>query len=315
MTKDKNHYDVIIIGSGPAGYTAAIYCGRANLKTLVLEGTQRGGQLMITTDVENFPGFPEGIAGPDLMEQFRKQAERFGAELITKDAEEAVLTKGRPFRVGTSAEKYTSDTVIVATGATARFLGIPSEENFKGKGVSACATCDGFFFKEKEVAVVGGGDSAMEEALFLTKFATKVHIFHRRDFFRASKIMTDRAKEHPKIEIHTFKVIDEIYGDEKTGAVAGVKLKDLQNNSIADFPIQGIFVAIGHDPNTKLFEGQLDLDENKYIYTKCGKSATGIDGVFAAGDVKDSYYRQAITAAGSGAMAAIEAERYLETLH
>jgi len=315
MEDKKNHYDVIIIGSGPAGYTAAIYCGRANLKTLVLEGMQRGGQLMITTDVENYPGFPEGIAGPDLMEQFRKQAERFGAELVTKDAEEAVLTEGRPFRIGTSAEKYTSDAVIIATGATARFMGIPTEEKFKGKGVSACATCDGFFFKEKEVAVVGGGDSAMEEAIFLTKFATKVHIIHRRDFFRASKIMVDRAKEHPKIEIHTFKVIDEIYGDEETGTVKGMKLKDTQNDSITDFPIQGIFVAIGHDPNVKLFEEQLDLDEAKYIITHAGKAATKIDGVFAAGDVQDSYYRQAITAAGSGAMAAIEAERYLETLH
>ncbi|MDH5716911.1 MAG: thioredoxin-disulfide reductase [Spirochaetia bacterium] len=312
---NENHYDVIIIGSGPAGYTAAIYCGRANLKTIVFEGMQRGGQLMITTEVENFPGFPEGIDGPQLMEQFRKQAEKFGAKLVTKDVEKAQLLNGRPFKIELGGQEYTSNSVIIATGATARFLNIPSEEKYKGKGVSACATCDGFFFRDKEVAIVGGGDSAMEEALFLTKFASKVNVFHRRDFFRASKIMVERAQNNPKIEFHLFKLIEEIYGDESTGVVSGVKLKDVRDNSIVDFPLQGVFVAIGHDPNTKLFEGQLDLDEKKYIKTIEGKTRTKIEGVFAAGDVQDDYYRQAITAAGSGAMAAIEAERFLESIN
>lgn len=315
MSENTNHFDTIIIGSGPAGYTAAIYAGRANLKVLVLEGIERGGQLMITNEVENYPGFPEGIMGPELMEKFRQQAERFGAKLISKLADGAVLTKGRPFKIQCEGTEYTSNTVIIATGASARFLGIPSEQNFIGKGVSACATCDGFFFKSKEVIVVGGGDSAMEEANFLTRFASKVTIVHRRDGFRASKIMLERAKNNPKIEFQLFKEIVEVYGDNTTGTVGGVKLKDTQNGSISDFPIQGIFIAIGHDPNTKLFEGQLELDEKKYIKTVKGKTATAIEGVFACGDVQDSYYRQAVTAAGSGCMAAIEAERYLESLN
>ncbi len=315
MSRGANHFDVIIIGSGPAGYTAAIYSGRANLNVLVLEGIERGGQLMITNEVENYPGFPEGIMGPEMMEKFRQQAERFGAKLISKLADKVVLTEGRPFKVISEGTEYSSDTIIIATGASARFLGIPSEQAFKGKGVSACATCDGFFFRGKEVIVVGGGDSAMEEANFLTRFATKVTIVHRRDGFRASKIMVDRAKNNPKIEFQLFKEISEIYGDEKTGVVSGVKLKDTRDGSILDFPVQGVFIAIGHDPNTHLFEGQLDLDEKKYIKTVPGKTATKIPGVFACGDVQDSYYRQAITAAGSGCMAAIEAERYLESLH
>ncbi len=311
----ENHYDVIIIGSGPAGYTAAIYTGRANLKTLVIEGIERGGQLMITSELENFPGFPEGIMGPDFMELLRKQAERFGANLVTAYADKAKLNSGQPHEVEANGVSYTGDTLIVATGATARFLGIDSEKEYKGKGVSACATCDGFFFRDKEVIVVGGGDSAMEEAVFLTKFASKVTIIHRRDFFRASKIMHERAEKNPKIEILTFRVIDEIYGDPATGAVAGVKLKDPRDNSITDFPCQGVFVAVGHDPNTSLFEGQLEMDEARYLITETGKTATKVPGVFAAGDVQDPFYRQAITAAGSGCMAAIEAEKYLENLH
>lgn len=311
----EQHYDVIILGSGPAGYTAAIYAGRANLKVLVLEGIERGGQLMITSEVENYPGFPEGIMGPELMEKFRAQAEKFGAKLVTKLADKAILNQGRPFRIYSEGMEYTSDAVIIATGASARFLNIPSEAAFKGKGVSACATCDGFFFRGKEVAVVGGGDSAMEEANFLTKFATKVTIIHRRDVFRASKIMLERAKKNPKIEFLLFKEVAEIYGDEKTGTVAGLKLRDSRDGSIMDFPVQGLFIAIGHEPNTKLFEGQLEMDEKKYIKTLPGRTATNIPGVFACGDVQDSYYRQAITAAGSGCMAAIEAERYLESLH
>ena len=306
-------YDTTIIGSGPAGYTAAIYAGRANLKTLVLEGIERGGQLMITSDVENYPGFPEGIMGPDIMELFRKQAMRFGSELVSQMADEVILTQGRPFKVRSGEKFYESKTVIITTGASARFLDLPSEAAFKGKGVSACATCDGFFFKEKEVIVVGGGDTAMEEANFLTKFASKVHIIHRRDVFRASKIMFERSQKNPKISIHTFKTIQEIYGDEKTGIVSGVKLKDVKDNEISNFPVQGIFIAIGHDPNTELFKDQVEMDSKNYIITQPNRTATSIQGVFAAGDVQDSFYRQAITAAGSGCAAAIEAERFLES--
>ena len=315
MSETKTHYDVIIIGSGPAGYTAAIYTGRANLKTLVLEGLERGGQLMITTDLENFPGFPDSVMGPDFMELLRKQAAKFGAELITTLAEEVQLKDAKPFKIKADGKYYTSDSVIIATGATARFLGIPSEKEYKGRGVSACATCDGFFFKNKHVIVVGGGDSAMEEANFLTKFSNKVTVVHRRDVFRASPIMIDRVKNNPKIEILTFKTIDEIYGDGATGTVTGVKLKDLRDNTITDFPVQGVFVAVGHDPNTSLFAGQLKMDDKKYLITEPGRTATEIPGVFAAGDVQDSYYRQAITAAGSGCQAAIEAEKYLESIH
>ncbi|MCS6972046.1 MAG: thioredoxin-disulfide reductase [Turneriella sp.] len=308
-----NHYDTIIIGSGPAGYTAAIYAGRANLKTLVLEGIERGGQLMITSEVENYPGFPHGIQGPELMEHFRNQAARFGAELKTVMADKAELSQGAPFRIHAEGQVYTSDTVIVATGASARFLGIPSEQAFKGRGVSACATCDGFFFRGKEVAVVGGGDSAFEEANFLTKFASKVTILHRRDTYRASKIMVERARKNPKIQFKTFVEVAEIYGDEKTGTVAGLKLRNNQTGSIEDFPVQGLFIAIGHVPNTGLFKGQLEMDEAGYLITQPDRTATNIPGVFAAGDVKDHYYRQAVTAAGSGCQAAIEAERYLES--
>lgn len=311
---DSKHYDVIIIGSGPAGYTAGIYTGRASLKTLIIEGIQWGGQLMITSELENFPGFPEGVMGPDFMELLRNQAKRFGAELLTQNADKAALTEGRPYRIEAGGETYTCDTLIVSTGATARFLGIPSETEYKGKGVSACATCDGFFFRDKEVIVVGGGDTALEEAIFLTKFASKVTIVHRRDVFRASQIMVERAESNEKIEIKTFQVIDEIYGDTETGTVSGVKLKDPRDDSVSDYPAQGVFVAIGHDPNTKLFEGQLKMNEEKYLITQAERTATNIPGVFAAGDVKDPFYRQAITAAGSGCQAAIEAEKYLEEI-
>ncbi len=313
-SNENNHYDTIIVGSGPAGYTAAIYAGRANLKTLVLEGIERGGQLMITSEVENYPGFAAGIQGPEIMEEFRKQAQRFGAELKSVLADKAELKGGAPFKVTAEGVTYTGDTVIVATGATARFLGIPSELAYKGKGVSACATCDGFFFRGKEVAVVGGGDSAFEEANFLTKFASKVTLLHRSDNFRASKIMVDRAKNNPKIVFKTFATVDEVYGEEKTGTVTGLKLKDPRTGAIEDFPVQGLFIAIGHVPNTSLFKGQLDMDETGYLVTQPDRTATNIPGVFAAGDVKDHFYRQAITAAGSGCMAAIEAERYLEGL-
>jgi len=314
MSEVKN-YDVIIIGSGPAGYTAGIYCGRAELKTLILEGVVWGGQLMITSELENFPGFPDGIMGPEFMELLKKQAQRFGAELVSENCDAAILNQGSPFKISTGENTYLAKAVIIATGATARFLGIPSETEYKGKGVSACATCDGFFFRGKEVVVVGGGDTAFEEASFLTKFASKVTLIHRRDGFRASQIMVERAKNNPKIKIETFKVIDEIIGDPKTGAVTGIKLKDTRDNTITDFATQGVFVAIGHDPNTSLFANQLDLNEEKYIITQPDRTATKIPGVFAAGDVQDSYFRQAITAAGSGCMAAIEAEKYLETLH
>lgn len=309
-----NHYDTIIIGSGPAGYTAAIYAGRANLKTLVLEGIERGGQLMITSEVENYPGFATGIQGPEMMDHFRAQAQRFGAELKSVLADKAELTGGAPFKVTAEGVTYTGDTVIIATGASARFLGIPSELAYKGKGVSACATCDGFFFRGREVAVVGGGDSAFEEANFLTKFASKVTLLHRSETYRASKIMVDRAKKNPKIAFKTFVEVAEVYGEEKTGTVTGVKLKDTRTGAIEDFAVQGLFIAIGHVPNTALFKGQIDMDETGYLVTRPDRTATNIPGVFAAGDVKDHYYRQAITAAGSGCQAAIEAERYLESL-
>lgn len=304
-----NEYDVIIIGSGPAGYTAAIYAGRANLKTLVIEGFEWGGQLMTTTDVENYPGFPEGTAGPSLMENLRKQAQRFGPEFITHLADKADLTSS-PFKISADGKEYLAKTVIIATGASARYLGLESEDKYKGHGVSACATCDGFFYRDKEVMVVGGGDTAMEEANFLTRFASKVYVVHRRDEFRASKIMVERTKNNPKIEILTPAVVEEVLGNDK-GKVNAVKLKNPNSGEITEMPIDGIFIAIGHKPNTDLFKGQLDMDETGYLITSPNRTATKIPGVFAAGDVQDSYYRQAITAAGTGCQAALEAERYL----
>jgi thioredoxin reductase (NADPH) len=305
-----NIENVIIIGSGPAGYTAALYAARADLNPLVFEGSQSGGQLMITTDVENYPGFPDGIMGPELMDQFRKQAERFGARLITTDVTE-VDFRQRPFVVKAGADEYRAHTVIISTGATAKWLGIEGEERLTGRGVSACATCDGFFFRDKELIVVGGGDSAMEEAIFLTKFASKVTIVHRRDEFRASAIMAKRALEHPKIEVIWNAAVSEIHG---TDEVTGVTLTDTTNGETSEMAVDGVFVAIGHKPNTELFEGVIDLDDKGYIVLGDRSTRTNVEGVFAAGDVADSIYRQAITAAGSGCAAAIDAGNHLAEL-
>ncbi len=301
----------LFLGSGAAGLTAAIYAARADLEPLVIEGCQPGGQLTITTEVENYPGFAKGIMGPDLMEEFKKQALRFGTEMVFGEVT-AVNLKQRPFQVIVGKENLTCDSLIVATGATAKLLGIESEKKLMGHGVSACATCDGFFFKDKELAVVGGGDTAMEEATFLTKFADKVTVVHRRDALRASKIMQDRAVKNPKIGFIWDTVVDEVYGDPKAGGVTGVRLKNLKTGKSEDFKTDGLFIAIGHEPNTKLFVGQLDLDPAGYIVTHDG-TKTNVVGVFACGDVQDHVYRQAVTAAGTGCMAAIDTERFLES--
>jgi thioredoxin reductase (NADPH) len=300
--------EVVIVGSGPSGLTAAVYTARANLRPLVVEGLAAGGQLMLTTDVENYPGFPEGIMGPDLMQRFREQAERFGAEFVTADADRVELTEGRPFSVHVGHDTHTAKSIIVSTGASALMLGLPNEERLLGHGVSTCATCDGFFFREQEIAVVGGGDSAVEEALFLTKFASKVTLVHRRDELRASKIMQDRAFANPKVAFRWNSVVDDLVGDTKLEAA---RLRDTLTGAVDEVPLSGLFVAIGHTPNTDLFKGQLELDENGYIVNAPGSSRTSIEGVFAAGDVADHVYRQAITAAGTGCMAAIDAERWL----
>jgi thioredoxin reductase (NADPH) len=300
------HKRLIIIGSGPAGYTAAIYAARANLEPLVLAGSQSGGQLMITSDVENYPGFPEGIKGPDLMERFRKQAERFGAEIIDTDATRVNL-KRRPFIVATDKVEYTADALIVATGANAKWLGLPTELSLRGKGVSACATCDGFFFRDKLVVVVGGGDTAMEEALFLTKFAKHVTVVHRRDKLRASKIMQEKARANPKISFIWNHVVSEVIGK---NSVEGVRITSTIDGSSSLIKCDGLFVAIGHDPATALFEGQLEMDSLGYIKV-LHNTRTSVEGVFVAGDVHDHRYRQAVTAAGFGCEAAIDAERYL----
>jgi thioredoxin reductase (NADPH) len=304
--------DVIIIGGGPAGYTAALYAARANLNPLVIEGFNWGGQLMITSEVENYPGYRDGIMGPEMMAEFRAQAARFGTEFVTDDVTRVDFSE-RPFRVYVEDEEYRARTVIVATGATARQLGLESERQLQGRGVTYCATCDGAFYKEREVVVVGGGDSAMEEALFLTKFATKVTIVHRRDEFRASQIMVDRAKAHEKIELMTPYVVEQVLGVD-AGKLTGVLLRNLETDETTEYPTDGLFVAIGHDPTTKLFVDWLDHDENGYLVTKPRSTETNIPGVFAAGDVQDHVYRQAITAAGSGCQAALDAERFLAEL-
>jgi thioredoxin reductase (NADPH) len=300
--------ELIIIGGGPAGYTAALYAARANLEPLVIEGFAWGGQLMITSDVENYPGYADGIMGPAMMQDFRRQAERFGAEFLTDDVTKVDFGE-HPFRVWVGEQEFSAESVIVATGASARQLGLESERLLQGRGVSYCAVCDAAFFREKEVVVVGGGDSAMEEAIFLTKFATKVTLVHRRNEFRASQIMIDRARANEKIEFVTPATVDEVVAH--NGQTAAVRLRDLDTDEVREIPAQGLFVAIGHDPNTKLFLDQLDHDAAGYLVTKPGSTETNVEGVFAAGDVVDHTYRQAVTAAGSGAMSALDAERWL----
>jgi thioredoxin reductase (NADPH) len=309
-----NHFKVIIIGSGPAGFTAALYTARANLSPLMFEGMQPGGQLTITTEVENYPGFEHGIQGPELMDIMRKQAQRFGAKSVYQEITEVDFSK-RPFVLKSYEEVYTADSVIVSTGASARLLGLESENKFMGYGVSACATCDGFFFKGLKILVVGGGDTAMEEANYLTKFASEVTIVHRRDEFRASKIMLDRAKRNPKIKFLMNKVIKEVVGKDENGrkSMTGVILRDTKDNSTSLIDADGLFMAIGHKPNTELFKNILDMDETGYLKVKPGSTYTNVEGVFAAGDVADKTYRQAISAAGTGCMAAIDTERWLES--
>jgi thioredoxin reductase (NADPH) len=301
------HARVLIVGSGPAGYTAAIYAARAGLEPVVLAGFAFGGQLMITTDVENYPGYPEGVTGPAMMEDLQKQAERFGSRLIFEDATSVDLS-ARPFKVETDEACFTADSVVIATGASARWLGIESEQRFVNLGVSACATCDGALYRDKAIAVVGGGDTAMEEALFLTRFGTKVTVIHRRDELRASKIMQQRALAHDKIEFAWDSEVDEVLGDK---FVTGVRLKNLKTDALEELAIEGLFIAIGHQPTTELFKGQLELDDAGYVKVQPGTTRTSLEGVFACGDVSDPTYRQAVTAAGTGCMASIDAERWL----
>ena len=302
------HEKLVIIGSGPAGYTAAIYAARANLTPLLFEGMQPGGQLTITTEVENYPGFAEGVMGPELMERMKGQAERFGTRFVSGEVTRVDLAS-RPFRLWTDGEEFTADALIVATGASAKWLGIPSEKAYQGKGVSACATCDGFFFRGVDIAVVGGGDTALEEASFLTKYASKVYLVHRRNELRASKVMQERARKNPKIEFVWNQAVEEVLGDGKS--MTGLRLKSTKDGSTSELKVQGFFLAIGHEPNTGIFKGQLDMNEVGYLNVNAPSTRTSREGVFAAGDVADPNYRQAVTAAGSGCAAAIDAERWL----
>jgi thioredoxin reductase (NADPH) len=304
---DVEHRKIVIVGSGPAGYTAAVYTGRAELDPVVIAGWTFGGQLMLTTDVENYPGFPDGVTGPEMMELFQKQAERFGAAIRMEDATELDLSE-RPFKIKTDSQAFSADAVILATGASAKWIGLESETRLQNKGVSACATCDGALYRDKAMAVVGGGDTAMEEALFLTRFATKVTVIHRRDSLRASKIMQERALGHEKIEFLWDSVVEEVVGDD---FVEGLRVRNLKTDGTRDLPMDALFIAIGHQPNTEIVRGQIDLDDVGYIQVKPGTSYTSREGVFACGDAMDPVYRQAVTAAGSGCMAAIDAERWL----
>lgn len=309
-TELKNRHKVIIMGSGPAGLTAALYTARANLEPVIFEGLEAGGQLTLTTDVENYPGFPEGVMGPDLMNKMRAQAVKFGAISVMEEITSVDLSE-RPFKVVSGDTELLADTFIIASGASAKMLGLDSEKELLGHGVSTCATCDGFFFKDKELIVVGGGDSAVEEGIFLTKFASKVSLVHRRDELRASKILQDRAFQNDKMDFIWDSEVEQILG-EKGGGVSGIKLKNVKTGDISEKEAQGVFVAIGHNPNTGLFKGQLDMDDVGYLITKSGSTETNVPGVFAAGDVQDNKYRQAITAAGTGCMAALDAEKFLE---
>src|SRR5512137_3140640 len=302
------HERLVIVGSGPAGYTAALYAARANLSPLLFEGMQPGGQLTITTDVENYPGFVDGVMGPELMERMKGQPERFGTRVVPSEGTRVDLS-GRPFRLWSDAEEYTADAVIIATGASAKWLGIPSEKAYQGKGVSACATCDGFFFRGVDIAVVGGGDTALEEATFLTKYASKVYLVHRRGELRASKVMQERARKNLKIEFVWNTAVEEVLGDGK--AMTGLRLRSTKDGSTRELHVKGFFLAIGHEPNTGIFKGQLDMNEVGYLHVKAPSTHTSREGVFAAGDVADPNYRQAVTAAGSGCAAAIDAERFL----
>ncbi|MDV7340943.1 thioredoxin-disulfide reductase [Terasakiella sp. A23] len=308
---EQHHSKVLILGSGPAGYTAAIYAARANLKPILVKGLQPGGQLTITTDVENYPGFADPIQGPWLMDQFHDQAKNVGTEMFDDTIVEADLSS-RPFKLtGDSGTVYTGDTLVISTGASARWLGLDSEQKYQGFGVSACATCDGFFYRGKEVAVVGGGNTAVEEALYLTNFASKVYLIHRRDELRSEKILQDRLLKNEKVEMVWDSVIDEIVGEEEPFGVTGVRVKNVKTDEVKTIPVHGAFIAIGHDPNTGLFKGQLDMDDENYILTDADSTQTSIKGVYAAGDVQDKVYQQAVTAAGTGCMAALEAERFI----